>query len=103
MYTVASDGAQLKAENKSGKVTGYTSKKAYAIECGGKLSISGDKTQVTAKTSNGKQAISGTVSNGDKLTFKVQLYLASSTLDQKPMDEALGYKYVEITQAPTDP
>ena len=98
-----SDGAQLKAENKSGKVTGYTSKKAYAIECGGKLSISGDKTQVTAKTSNGKQAISGTVSNGDKLTFKVQLYLASSTLDQKPMDEALGYKYVEITQAPTDP
>ena len=98
-----SDGAQLKAENKSGKVTGYTSKKAYAIECGGKLSISGDKTQVTAKTSNGKQAISGTVSNGDKLTFKVQLYLASSTLDQKPMDEALVYKYVEITKDPTDP
>ena len=98
-----SDGAQLKAENKSGKVTDNTSKKAYAIECGGQLSISGDKTKVTAKTSNGKQAISGTVSNGDKLTFKVQLYLASSTLDQKPMDEALKYKYVEITQAPTDP
>lgn len=98
-----SGGAQLKAENKSGKVTGYTSKKAYAIECVGQLSISGNNTKVTAKTSNGKQAISGTVSNGDKLTFKVQLYLASSTLDQKPMDEALGYKYVEITQAPTDP
>lgn len=98
-----SDGAQLKAENKSGKVTGNTSKKAYAIECGGQLSISGNNTKVTAKTSNGKQAISGTVSNGDKLTFKVQLYLASSTLDQKPMDKALKYKYVEITQAPTDP
>lgn len=98
-----SDGAQLKAENKSGKVTGYTSKKAYAIECGGQLSISGDKTQVTADTSNGKQAISGTVSDGDKLTFKVQLYLASSTLYQKPMDEALKYTHVVITQAPTDP
>lgn len=98
-----SDGAQLKATNKySKKVTNYTGN-AYAIECGGQLSISGDKTKVTAKTSNGKQAISGTVSNGDKLTFKVQLYLASSTLDQKPMDKALGYKYVEITQAPTDP
>lgn len=98
-----SDGAQLKATNKySKKVTSYTDN-AYAIECGGQLSISGDKTQVTAKTSNGKKAISGTVSNGDKLTFKVQLYLASSTLYQKPMDKALGYKYVEITQAPTDP
>lgn len=98
-----SDGAQLKATNKySKKVTNYTGN-AYAIECGGQLSISGNNTKVTAKTSNGKQAISGTVSNGDKLTFKVQLYLASSTLDQKPMDKALGYKYVEITQAPTDP
>lgn len=98
-----SNGAQLKVTNKySKKVTNYTGN-AYAIECGGQLSISGDKTKVTAKTSNGKQAISGTVSNGDKLTFKVQLYLASSTLDQKPMDEALKYKHVEITQAPTDP
>ena len=96
-----SDGAQLKATNKySKKVTNYTGN-AYAIECGGQLSISGNNTKVTAKTSNGKQAISGTVSNGDKLTFKVQLYLASSTLYQKPMDKALGYKYVEITQAPT--
>lgn len=98
-----SDGAQLKATNKySKKVTNYTGN-AYAIECGGQFSISGENTKVTAKTSNGKQAISGTVSNGDKLTFKVQLYLASSTLDQKPMDEALKYKHVEITQAPTDP
>lgn len=98
-----SDGAQLKATNKySKKVTNYTGN-AYAIECGGQLSISGDKTQVTAKTSNGKQAISGTVSDGDKLTFKVQLYLASSTLYQKPMDEALKYKHVEITRALTDP
>ncbi len=98
-----SGGAQLKATNKySEKVTSYTDK-AYAIECTGALSISGENTKVTAKTSNGKQAISGTVSDGDKLTFKVQLYLASSTLYQKPMDEALGYKYVEITQAPTDP
>ena len=96
-----SDGAQLKATNKySKKVTSYTDN-AYAIECGGQLSISG--AQVTAKTSNGKKAISGTVSNGDKLTFKVQLYLASSTLYQKPMDKALEYAYVEITQAPTDP
>lgn len=98
-----SDGAQLKATNKySKKVTNYTGN-AYAIECGGQLSISGNNTKVTAKTSNGKQAISGTVSNGDKLTFKVQLYLASSTLDQKPMDEALKYKHVEITRALTDP
>lgn len=96
-----SDGAQLKAENKSGKVTGNTSKKAYAIECGGQFSISGENTKVTAKTSNGKQAISGTVSNGDKLTFKVPL--AGSTLHQKPMDEALKYTHVVITQAPTDP
>ena len=97
-----SDGAQLKATNKySKKVTNYTGN-AYAIECGG-LSISGNNTKVTAKTSNGKQAISGTVSDGDKLTFKVQLYLASSTLYQKPMDEALKYTHVEITQAPTDP
>ena len=98
-----SDGAQLKVTNKySKKVTNYTGN-AYAIECGGQLSISGNNTKVTAKTSNGKQAISGTVSNGDKLTFKVQLYLASSTLDQKPMDEALKYKHVEITRALTDP
>lgn len=101
-----SDGAQLKATNKySKKVTNYTGN-AYAIECGGQLSISdGDtsNTKVTAKTSKGEKAISGTVSDGDKLTFKVQLYLASSTLYQRPMDEALGYKYVEITQAPTDP
>lgn len=94
-----SGGAQLNATN---KYYGSNNKdKAYAIECG-QLSISGDKTQVTAKTSNGKKAISGTVSNGDKLTFKVQLYLASSTLYQRPMPEALGYAYVEITQAPTD-
>ena len=98
-----SGGAQLKAENKSGKVTGYTSKKAYAIECGGQLSISGDKTQVTADTSNGKKAISGTVNNGDKLTFKAANYKGSQIFLQRPMDEALGYKYVEITQAPTDP
>ena len=73
-----SDGAQLKAENKSGKVTGYTSKKAYAIECGG-LSISGNNTKVTAKTSKGEKAISGTVynltENDDyKLTFKAGMY-----------------------------
>lgn len=98
-----SDGAQLKATNKySKKVTNYTDN-AYAIECGGQLSISGNNTKVIADTSNGEQAISGTVSDDDKLTFKVQLYLASSTLYQKPMDEALEYKHVEITQAPTDP
>lgn len=96
-----SDGAQLKATNKySKKVTNYTGN-AYAIECGGQLSISGDKTQVTADTSNGKQAISGKVSDGDKLTFKVPL--AGSTLYQKPMDEALKYTHVVITQALTDP
>lgn len=95
-----SGGAQLNATN---KYYGSNNKdKAYAIECG-QLSISGDKTQVTAKTSNGEKAISGKVSDGDKLTFKVQLYLASSTLDQKPMDEALKYTHVVITQAPTDP
>lgn len=103
-----SDGAQLKAENKSGKVTGYTSKKAYAIECG-QLSISGDKTQVTAYTGQGKKAINGTVNNGTanddyKLTFKAGMYEGAPSFNYpKPMDEALGYKYVEITQAPTDP
>lgn len=98
-----SDGAQLKATNKySKKVTNYTGN-AYAIECGGQLSISGDKTQVTADTSNGKKAISGTVNNGDKLTFKAANYKGSQIFLQRPMDEALGYKYVEITQAPTDP
>lgn len=93
-----SDGAQLNATNKY--YGSNNTDKAYAIKCG-QLSISGNNTKVTAKTSNGKQAISGTVSNGDKLTFKVPL--AGSTLHQKPMDEALGYAYVEITQAPTDP
>lgn len=103
-----SDGAQLKAENKSGKVTGYTSKKAYAIECGG-LSISGNNTKVTAKTSKGEKAISGTVynltENDDyKLTFKAGMYEGAPSFDYpKPMDKALGYEYVEITQAPTDP
>ncbi len=98
-----SDGAQLKATNKySKKVTNYTGN-AYAIECGGQLSISGDKTQVTADTSNGKKAISGTVNNGDKLTFKAANYKGSQIFLQRPMDEALGYKYVEITQALTDP
>ena len=95
-----SDGAQLNATNKY--YGSNNTDKAYAIKCG-QLSISGNNTKVTAKTSNGKQAISGTVSDGDKLTFKVQLYLASSTLHQKPMDEALKYTHVEITQAPTDP
>lgn len=98
-----SDGAQLKAENKSGKVTGNTSKKAYAIECGGQFSISGENTKVTADTSNGKKAISGTVNNGDKLTFKAANSKGSQIFLQRPMDEALGYAYVEITQAPTDP
>lgn len=103
-----SDGAQLKAENKSGKVTGYTSKKAYAIECG-QLSISGDKTQVTAYTGQGKKAINGTVNNGTenddyKLTFKAGMYKGDSFFNYpKSMSEALGYAYVEITQAPTDP
>lgn len=98
-----SNGAQLKATNKySKKVTNYTGN-AYAIECGGQLSISGDKTQVTAYTSNGKKAISGTVNNGDKLTFKAANSKGSQIFLQRPMDEALGYKYVEITQAPTDP
>lgn len=104
-----SGGAQLKAENKSGKVTGYTSKKAYAIECVGQLSISGENTKVTAKTSNGEKAISGTVynltENDDyKLTFKAGMYEGAPSFDYpKPMDKALGYEYVEITQAPTDP
>ena len=104
-----SDGAQLKAENKSGKVTGHTSKKAYAIECGGQFSISGENTKVTAKTSNGEKAISGTVynltENDDyKLTFKAGMYEGDPFFnDPKPMDKALGYEYVEITQAPTNP
>lgn len=104
-----SDGAQLKAENKSGKVTGHTSKKAYAIECGGQFSISGENTKVTAKTSNGEKAISGTVynltENDDyKLTFKAGMYEGAPSFDYpKPMDKALGYEYVEITQAPTNP
>lgn len=93
-----SDGAQLNATNKY--YGSNNTDKAYAIKCG-QLSISGNNTKVTAKTSNGKQAISGTVSNGDKLTFKVPL--AGSTLHQKPMDEALKYTHVVITQAPTDP
>lgn len=93
-----SDGAQLNATNKY--YGSNNTDKAYAIKCG-QLSISGENTKVTAKTSNGKQAISGTVSNGDKLTFKVPL--AGSTLYQKPMDEALKYTHVVITQAPTDP
>ena len=95
-----SGGAQLNATN---KYYGSNNKdKAYAIECG-QLSISGDKTQVTAYTSNGEKAISGTVNNGDKLTFKAANYKGSQIFLQRPMDEALGYKYVEITQAPTDP
>lgn len=93
-----SDGAQLNATNKY--YGSNNTDKAYAIKCG-QLSISGNNTKVTAKTSNGKQAISGTVSNGDKLTFKVPL--AGSTLHQKPMDKALKYTHVVITQAPTDP
>lgn len=96
-----SGGAQLNATNKY--YGSNNTDKAYAIECGGKLSISGDKTQVTADTSNGKKAISGTVNNGDKLTFKAANYKGSQIFLQRPMDEALGYKYVEITQAPTDP
>lgn len=98
-----SDGAQLKAENKSGKVTGNTSKKAYAIECG-QLSISDDKTQVTAYTGHGKKAINGTVNNDYKLTFKAGMYEGAPSFNYpKPMSEALEYAYVEITQAPTDP
>lgn len=98
-----SDGAQLKAENKSGKVTGNTSKKAYAIECG-QLSISGDKTQVTAYTGHGKKAINGTVNNDYKLTFKAGMYEGAPSFNYpKPMSEALENAYVEITQAPTDP
>lgn len=96
-----SGGAQLNATNKY--YGSNNTDKAYAIECGGKLSISGDKTQVTADTSNGKKAISGTVNNGDKLTFKAANSKGSQIFLQRPMDEALGYAYVEITQAPTDP
>lgn len=103
-----SDDAQLKATNKySKKVTNYTGN-AYAIECGG-LSISGNNTKVTAKTSKGEKAISGTVynltENDDyKLTFKAGMYEGAPSFDYpKPMDKALGYMYVEITQAPTDP
>ena len=83
-----SGGAQLNATN---KYYGSNNKdKAYAIECG-QLSISGDKTQVTAKTSNGKKAISGTVSNGDKLTFKAGMNEGDPFFnDPKPMDKALG-------------
>ena len=94
-----SGGAQLNATN---KYYGNNNKdKAYAIECGGQLSISGDKTQVTAYTSNGEKAISGTVNNGDKLTFKAAASKDNPFFSQKPMDKALGYAYVEITQAPT--
>lgn len=96
-----SGGAQLNATNKY--YSSNNKDKAYAIECGGQLSISGDKTQVTAYTSNGEKAISGTVNNGDKLTFKAANNKGSQIFLQRPMDEALGYKYVEITQAPTDP
>lgn len=95
-----SDGAQLNATNKY--YGSNNTDKAYAIKCG-QLSISGDKTQVTAYTSNGKKAISGTVNNGDKLTFKAANSKGSQIFLQRPMDEALGYAYVEITQAPTDP
>lgn len=104
-----SDGAQLKATNKySKKVTNYTGN-AYAIECGGQFSISGENTKVTAKTSNGEKAISGTVynltENDDyKLTFKAGRNEGDPFFDDpKPMDKALGYEYVEITQAPTNP
>lgn len=95
-----SGGAQLNATN---KYYGSNNKdKAYAIECG-QLSISGDKTQVTAKTSNGDKAISGTVSNGEKLAFKAGEYQSHPFFGQKQMADALKCKYVEITQAPTDP
>lgn len=101
-----SDGAQLNATN---KYYGSNNKdKAYAIECG-QLSISGDKTQVTAYTGQGKKAINGTVNNGTanddyKLTFKAGMYKGAPSFNYpKPMDKALEYAYVEITQAPTDP
>lgn len=104
-----SDGAQLNATNKYyGSNSSNNTDKAYAIKCG-QLSISGDKTKVTAKTSNGKQAISGTVynltENDDyKLTFKAGMNEGDPFFnDPKPMDKALGYEYVEITQAPTNP
>lgn len=99
-----SGGAQLNATN---KYYGNNNKdKAYAIECG-QLSISGDKTQVTAYTGQGKKAINGTVNNGTanddyKLTFKAGMYKGAPSFNYpKPMDEALGCAYVEITQAPT--
>lgn len=95
-----SDGAQLNATNKY--YGSNNTDKAYAIKCG-QLSISGNNTKVTAYTSNGKKAISGTVNNGDKLTFKAANYKGSQIFLQRPMDEALGYAYVEITQAPTNP
>ncbi len=110
-----SDGAQLNATNKYyGSNSSNNTDKAYAIKCG-QLSISDNNTnsdnntKVTAKTSNGKQAISGTVynltENDDyKLTFKAGMNEGDPFFnDPKPMDKALGYKYVEITQAPTDP
>ena len=98
-----SDGAQLNATNKYyGSNSSNNTDKAYAIKCG-QLSISGNNTKVTAYTSNGKKAISGTVNNGDKLTFKAANYKGSQIFLQRPMDEALGYAYVEITQAPTNP
>lgn len=101
-----SDGAQLNATNKY--YGSNNTDKAYAIKCG-QLSISGENTKVTAKTSKGEKAISGTVynltENDDyKLTFKAGMYEGAPSFDYpKPMDKALGYEYVEITQAPTDP
>ena len=47
--------------------------------------------------------LSSDVNNGDKLTFKAANYKGSQIFLQRPMDEALGYAYVEITRAPTDP
>lgn len=47
--------------------------------------------------------LSSDVNNGDKLTFKAANYKGSQIFLQRPMDEALGYAYVEITQAPTNP
>lgn len=101
-----SDGAQLNATNKY--YGSNNTDKAYAIKCG-QLSISGENTKVTAKTSKGEKAISGTVynltENDDyKLTFKAGMYEGDPFFNYpKPMDKALGYEYVEITQAPTDP
>lgn len=101
-----SDGAQLNATNKY--YGSNNTDKAYAIKCG-QLSISGENTKVTAKTSKGEKAISGTVynltENDDyKLTFKAGMHEGDPFFNYpKPMDKALGYEYVEITQAPTDP